>query len=140
VLALFRGQHGHHKRALRGAQQSSRTAANASVTELRISEAGDLLTLAGLRLHERFPNTASVTLCDSFNNPACGVEQLADFALLTLSRLPSLASLNLSSCTGLRGSSAAQALTLCQQLQDLTMPMGGWPVQAATCSCPGHAD
>jgi hypothetical protein len=140
VLALFRGQR-DHKQGLRGAQQSSRTAANASVTELHISEAGDLQTLAELRLHERFPNAASIKLGSwSSDDPACGVEQLTDFALLTLSRLPSLARLELDSLKGLPGSSVSQALTLCPQLQDLTMPMGEWPVQAASCSCLGHAD
>jgi hypothetical protein len=109
---------------------------NASVTQLKISKAGDLRTLAELRLHERFPNAASITLYDSSSDtPACGVEQLTDFALLTLSRLPSLARLVIYSCAGLRGSSAAQALTLCPQLQDLTMPRGGWPAKAATYSC-----
>jgi hypothetical protein len=139
VLALFHGQH-DHKQGLRGAQQSSRTATNASVTQLHISEAGDLRTLAELRLHERFPNAASITLGNWFADPACGVEQLTAFALLTLSRLPSLARLDLDSLTGLPGSSVAQALTLCPQLRALDMPRGGWPAQAATCGCAGHAN
>lgn len=113
------------KNGLRGASTDCRTATNASVVTVIISEEGDLKHLVQLRLHERFPNLANLVLQDGMGGSRRVVRSITSFADVTLSRLRRLESVDLSKCKELDIASAARALLAsCPRLQELIMPQG----------------
>jgi hypothetical protein len=78
------------------------------------------------------PELRFVTQREKEEGPVPGdapaVTSIDAFAQQTLSQLPRLVALVLSSCTGLPAAHAAKALAKhCPQLQELSLPRGGWP-------------
>jgi hypothetical protein len=119
------------KEGLRGASRAGRTAANDAVSKVEISEEVDLRALPQLRLHERFPNLASVALK---GKPKIVVAATFNrFAYETLSKLSKLTSLDLQYCKALDAVSACAALVQCSQLQELRLPSGK-DTSASICS------
>jgi hypothetical protein len=110
------------KEGLRGASRAGRTAVNATVSKLEISEEKDLRDLPQLRLHERFPRLASVALKGKRKSFSATTFNL--FASETLSKLSKLTSLDLSHCNDLDAAPTCAALVRCPQLQELTLPEG----------------
>lgn len=109
------------KELLRAAACISRAAANARVQEVHISEPVDLAKLSELALHERFPDLRVIKIND--NPYAAVVTSIADLAVVTLSKLSQLVTFDISSCSQLLASHAAQSLKeFCKQLQTLLLP------------------
>lgn len=117
VLARF---HRKDKEGLRGASSASRTATNTTVSKVEIRKKEDLRNLLQLRLQQRFPNLAHIVLVAHAEPPV--VTSITAFAVETLSKLPRLASFNISHCMPFDMVSAAQALLLCSQLVSLDLP------------------
>jgi hypothetical protein len=93
---------------------------NADVTKVVISEQEDLLRLAELQLHERFPKLASIKLKDGNTYESERVvRSIVDFVATTLSNLPHLSSVDLISCRELDTAGAAQSLASCTNLQEV---------------------
>lgn len=122
VLKHFDGK---DKKGFRGASANSRTAVNAGVTKAVIDSQDDLQRLADLKLHERFPNLASIVLTDGPSSDSSKVvRSIVDFVVVILSKLPSLSSVDLTSCRELDTAGAALALASCTNLSEVRMPDG----------------
>jgi hypothetical protein len=119
VTAGFKRQ---DKEGLRGASRAARTAANATVSKVQITKEEDLRDLPQLKLEERFPRIASVSLKGC---PQDGMAvPFAQFALDTLAKLPKLTFVDLSDCNAFDAASACAALVQCSQVQELSLPKG----------------
>lgn len=119
VIAEFKRK---DKERLRGASRSARTAVNATVSKVEIVKEEDLRDLPPLRLEERFPRLASVALRGYPQRPID--TSFTQFALHTLSKLPSLTAMKLSCCKRLENVSACEALLQCPQVEELTLDKG----------------
>lgn len=126
VPSLVLGRFNHKdKKSLRGTSANCRTAVNAVVRKAVISTRDDLLRLAELQLHERFPNLDSAVLKDGDTSGGKKVvRSIVDFVVASLSKIPSLKSIDLTRCTKLDVSGAVLALASCPNLQEIMMPSG----------------